>query len=332
MVAASFLSLSVHAIAAPFTATLMDGQVEVVAASTMEALDYARDFDLTITATYPQGLDVTLPDMTYMRSRFQGFSVADGYERERESLADGKVRRVFRWRLVPSPSAERHRIRPFAVSWRPLAGGSAESRATTPVVLPPATLEDGVSGEPEINPLLVRMPPSRRLVLLWVLRAVLALLAVAAVLFAVRGLRRVARQMMMSPSERAMAELERLLGRDLPSKGLFKDFYVELTHVVRRYIERAHGLKAPRQTTEEFLGAATGNPDFTPEALASLSAFLHSADLVKFAGVGSSTDLAAKAAEFARKYILDDVAAMRRAKAQGQLPQQRAGVASETGR
>lgn len=315
--AALVVSSVAAAFAAPFEAALLDGEVEIAASSPMEALDYARDFELTITATYPQGLDVTLPDMTRMRSRFQGFSIADGYERERETLDDGRVRRVFRWRLVPSPSAERHRLRPFAVSWRPASGGAAKSRATSAVVFPPATLEDGVSGGPEISPAPVPMPPSRRIVLRWFLKALLALVAIAAVVLVARGARRVAKRMMMSPSERAMAELERLLGRDLPSKGLFKDFYIELTHVVRRYIERAHGLKAPRQTTEEFLSSAAGNPDFTPEVLSSLSDFLRSADLVKFAGVGSSADLASKSADFARKYILDDVAAMRRAGGRG---------------
>jgi DNA-binding MurR/RpiR family transcriptional regulator len=113
----------------------------------------------------------------------------------------------------------------------------------------------------------------------------------------------------MTPSERAFPELSDLIGRGLPEKGLFKDFYIELTHVVRRYIERSHGIRAPEQTTEEFLAAAKSHPRFTPEVIAKLADFLRSADLVKFAGVGSSASVADEAVRTARAYIEHDTAA-----------------------
>jgi hypothetical protein len=110
----------------------------------------------------------------------------------------------------------------------------------------------------------------------------------------------------MSPIERAWAELQRLLSRNLPGKGLYKDFYVELTMVVRRYIERTHGIHAPEQTTQEFLLAAAKHPLFKREVLAQLQTFLESADLVKFAGQEATLAMAEDATQKAKRYIEDD--------------------------
>ena len=60
-------------------------------------------------------------------------------------------------------------------------------------------------------------------------------------------------------------------------------FYVELTAVVRRYIERTTGILAPEQTTEEFLVEISRKETFRPEERGRLKHFLESADLVKFA-------------------------------------------------
>ena len=109
----------------------------------------------------------------------------------------------------------------------------------------------------------------------------------------------------MSPIERAWAELQRLLSRNLPGKGLYKDFYVELTMVVRRYIERTHGIHAPEQTTQEFLLAAAKHPLFKREVLAQLQTFLESADLVKFAGQEATLAMAEDATQKAKRYIED---------------------------
>ena len=62
-----------------------------------------------------------------------------------------------------------------------------------------------------------------------------------------------------------------------------KLFYVELTGVVRRYIERTTGIHAPEQTTEEFLNEIGARSDFPLVESRRLQQFLQSADLVKFA-------------------------------------------------
>ena len=76
--------------------------------------------------------------------------------------------------------------------------------------------------------------------------------------------------------------------------------------VVRRYVERRHAVRAPNLTTEEFLRAAQANPAFTPEAVAELKAFLESADMVKFAGVEATPEMADAATGKAKGYLEAD--------------------------
>ncbi len=56
----------------------------------------------------------------------------------------------------------------------------------------------------------------------------------------------------LTPEEIADQELDRLVASGLAERNV-KLFYVELTAIVRRYIERTTGIRAPEQTTEEFL-------------------------------------------------------------------------------
>ncbi len=110
----------------------------------------------------------------------------------------------------------------------------------------------------------------------------------------------------MSPIERALYELDKLLKKGLPGRGFYKDFYVELTMVVRRYIERQHGVRAPNLTTDEFLRAASSNAAFTKASLSELKAFLESADLVKFAGLEATPEMADGATGKAKNYLTAD--------------------------
>ncbi|MFH1645234.1 MAG: hypothetical protein ABIB11_02330, partial [Candidatus Omnitrophota bacterium] len=51
----------------------------------------------------------------------------------------------------------------------------------------------------------------------------------------------------------AYKELEALRNKQLLAKGLIKQFYFELSSIVRRYLEKRFSLRAPEMTTEEFL-------------------------------------------------------------------------------
>ena len=272
--------------------------ISITVESDLDRIDLARDFTLSVTATFPKGVKAALPDL---RDRFQGFRVAEDFEEDPAVSPDGSTTLVSRWRLVPESAAARYRLAPFAV---------ADRFWTSPIVFEPPDARESVTGPMEISPR--PDPPPLDLRRLCIYAAVLALCAAAlwVVAFVVRRIRRMIRVHRMSPIERARYELDVLLGKGLPGKGLYKDFYVELTMVVRRYIGRRHGIKAPQLTTDEFLRDAAESGLFDRETIELLKTFLESADLVKFAGLDATPEMADDATSRARDYLESDNAAM----------------------
>jgi hypothetical protein len=83
--------------------------------------------------------------------------------------------------------------------------------------------------------------------------------------------------------EMAYEALRRLVADDLVNKGQVKVFYQRLSGILRRYIENRFGLRAPEQTTEEFLMGLEAAREFPGTYKPLLKTFLRHCDLVKFA-------------------------------------------------
>ena len=273
-------------------------------------IDPARSVFLRIELRTPPDRNAALPDL---RDRVEGFSLAEDFADEPKKLPDGSLLQAADWRLVPEPCAERYKIRPFLVKASPkmLSYQSDEGKysfVAGPVKFEKPPPREPVTGEMEVSPKKDLPPLSWRLVGL----SVLALLAAAAAAYGLyallRYLARRVREHRMSPIERAWAELARLVKKGLPKRGRYKDFYVELTMVVRRYVQRRYGIKAPHMTTEEFLRECSASGGAV-SASDSLKGFLESADLVKFAGVEATVEMADDATEAARSYLKGDSSA-----------------------
>ncbi len=97
--------------------------------------------------------------------------------------------------------------------------------------------------------------------------------------------------------------LEELKKKNLPAKGLFKEYYTSLSDIVRRYIENRFRIKAPEMTTQEFLLLLKEMRDFSHENKKSLEIFLNSCDLVKFARYGPSLNETDESFKNAKKVI-----------------------------
>lgn len=90
--------------------------------------------------------------------------------------------------------------------------------------------------------------------------------------------------------EAAYKELKDLIELDLVSKGMIKEYYYRLSHIVRLYIEKRFDVMAPERTTEEFLIEMTRVDRLEREHKQLIRKFLEHCDLVKFARYGPGKD------------------------------------------
>ncbi|MCE2460176.1 MAG: hypothetical protein J4F38_05280 [Pseudomonadales bacterium] len=122
-------------------------------------------------------------------------------------------------------------------------------------------------------------------------------------------LRRVEERARLTAFDRAMARLDRLERRGLPGSDAADAWYVELSDIVRRYIEERFALRAPELTTEEFLAEAGRSAELSAAHRELLSAFLARSDRVKFARYSPGEDESRDALHEARRFLNETAAA-----------------------
>ncbi len=288
------------------TETVRAGPVEIRLTAEPGRVRLDRDLILTIRTRAPEGTAVGLPPLD---DRLAGFLVAGRFERD-AGTEPGFTLREHCFRLTPV-LAEEYRLAPLAVTVQ----SPSNAQPSTAWVATPALrfnldpLDGPAPGAARAPRGPIRILPGWREAGLWMLAAMLAA-GLAWILWrAARRVRRAVRLRRLSPRERALAELAGLMARGLVANNQMEAFFVALTLIVRRYIERAHAIRAPEQTTGEFLAAAAADTTrFQPGVLRALKAFLETADLVKFAAYRPEPGVAEQALDTARNYIETDAA------------------------
>ena len=276
--------------------------------SETQTVDPAQSVFLRLELKVPHDRTAVLPDL---RDRVIGFSLAEDFTEEPVKTKDGLTVQVANWRLVPEPCADVYKIRPFVVKGSPKIYKARSDEGMYSFIGGPIYFENPAAREPvtggmETDPAKDLPPLSWKLVG-WVALGVFCLASlVLGLWFAIRYIARRVKEHRMSPIERAWVELDRLIKKGLPGRGRYKDFYVELTMVVRRYVQRKYGIRAPHLTTEEFFAELAKSNNQTIEQSNNLRCFLESADMVKFAGVEATPEMADEATDSARGYLKSD--------------------------
>ncbi len=299
-VSGATLPVSATPAAPPRIETFDSGPVSVTFTLEPPVVQLDRDTLLSIRIAAPTNLSVTLPAVD---SRLNGFVVAGSYDSPPETR-NGSMRQERHIRLTPHLSPQ-YRISPVAIL---VKSGLTESWfPTRPIVLDAAPIVKGPPGRDIAGP---RSPVPIRPGLKTIVGYLVGVLVIGALIYgiwrAARHVQRAVKLRRMSPRERALHELAELLARDLVGREQVKDFYFELTMIVRAYIERAHAIRAPEQTTEEFLLAVSRDPRFIPEVVGRLRTFLQAADMVKYAAYRPDQPTVDQALSTAQNYIETD--------------------------
>jgi hypothetical protein len=117
----------------------------------------------------------------------------------------------------------------------------------------------------------------------WALLGIVAAAVAAAVLFWRRRGRRAVAVRPQPAHLVALAELDRLQQTELGDEERLGAFYVRLSAILRHYLGWRFGLRAPMQTTEEFVAGLPGPERALGPYRPILGTMLASFDLVKFA-------------------------------------------------
>lgn len=103
--------------------------------------------------------------------------------------------------------------------------------------------------------------------------------------------------------EIAYEQLEQLRAKDYIGQGRIKEYYTEVSDIIRHYLENRFRFRAPEMTTEEFLASARDAAELISEHKNLLKEFLLCCDLVKFAKYAPSVEEISAISDSAKHFI-----------------------------
>lgn len=239
---------------------------------------------LTLTIDAARGIEVEKPPFG---EAIGGFLIRDFREPLPETRGDREIRRQI-YTLEPVQTGLQH-IDPISINFtdrRVQGDGRRHTIETESLAVEITSVLEGEAPsldalKPMAGP--IELPQPAAVTTPWLTGGLLAVAAASAgCWWLLRRRRRESAETPLSPQELAYLELDALVQEDLAATDV-KSFYVRLTGIVRRFIERTTGIHAPEQTTEEFLREIGRGRSFSADERMRLKAFLESADLVKFA-------------------------------------------------
>ena len=255
----------------------------------------------------PSGISVDAPFQEAGDQRMGRFRVI-GFTQDSQRTAGGGQHRMQTYTLE-APSSGKHRIPPLRMtivdatkdSGKPQeilteevpidVGPVTEAATGAEMKAPAGDLDPDVGGTPW-------------LVILGIVSGV-AMLASGSLL-ALRAMahrRRVAAQ--RSAYDEAIAKLRELETRGAPDSDTADAWFVELSSIVRSYLEHRYDIRAPELTTEEFLLAAASAASLSSEHRSLLTQFLERCDRVKFAGYRPDAQESIDTLAAARAFVED---------------------------
>lgn len=300
--------------------TLEHGPLTLKLTTSAESITTAETLTLTLSATLQDGYTVEFPAYPEAKdpatAEVASFAPVDYDDAAPVLGEDGKVTRSRSYQLEPFLDGV-YTIPSLSVSfWKEVEGEDQKSAADTePVSIKVSSVitTGEAPGMMEIaGPVAVENPvPWGRYALICLC---LAAIAVAAWWYKfIRVVPGPPPPLPIPPHVRALEALEAIQREKLVEKGLYKEYYIRVSDVLRHYMEDQFQLRAPERTTEEFLSELQHNAVLGLQEQLLLRAFLRHCDLVKFAKAEPTSEEIRETYQTCEKFIVDSEAAHRAA-------------------
>ena len=242
-------------------------------------IPYHRQAVFTITVWAPKDVEVTLPNMV---DRFGPVGVYGTPEYERDVTGEDRVKITERYVLDPVFKGD-VAIPPVEVTW----GEGGKTVVPSPGLrVRDLTEEERAEAEKFDAALADPVLPSSRWTAQWWVWASVAAVAVALAAAAWYYWRRPRAEFVepkKTPWEVAYERLRVLDQRQYTKAGKYGTYYVDLSSILRYYIEDRFQVHAPEQTTPEFLADISARGLLTEVQERAIGTFLRHCDRVKFA-------------------------------------------------
>ena len=290
----------------PLSLLTEEGPVKATVTLSPPAPRLGDSLALALTVVAEPGVVVEMPAFGEALGRF---AIIDFTPRE-EIASDGASTASQRYTLE-APLSGRHRIPRLRIEYTDQRGGTgqAQTRELLTEELPfviESVLPEGTVAD-TLRPMRSPLEDPTVSVAYWgagLTVGVAASVALAMWLWRRRRAMETLRER-ETAFERAMQRLERLELQGMPADTVAGPWYVELSDVVRRYIEERLAVRAPELTTEEFLREAGHNDEFSKGHRDLLADFLERCDQVKFAAHRPGADESRRALQAARRFLAE---------------------------
>ena len=261
---------------------------------------------LHIEALAEPGVEVLMPAFGEALDRFR---IVDFVPRE-SLTPEGQTLHSQRYTLQ-SPSSGEHTLPPILLEFvdhRPGQAATPDDLDAYEILTEPLPFQIASvvpdSASADLSPPMEPLSLSRGNGVLWQWVLGGGFLFALASLFFVRAWRNwSAKAAVRTAWQMADSELQALLSGPLPQGANTSVFFVELSGIVRRYLENRFSVRSPELTTERFLEEVSGSPDLGRPHQLLLQEFLSQCDLVKFAHVVPTPDSVRETIRKARRFV-----------------------------
>ncbi len=262
--------------------TVEKGPAKVTLEADKKEITIAGQVNLSISIDIDEEYEIELPSFG---DKLEQLGIVD-YHTTQPELKEGKRKQIRRTYILEPFLSGDYVIKPMKIMFFKKGDKEKHSIETPEVTIKVTSLLPEDLKDLKLNDIIPPLPyPRSYMVWIWggAGAGILILLAVGVYFYRKRFMRIDGIEIRLKAHEMAYNELKTLVDENLIDKGEIKEFYLRLSSIIRRYIENRFGLRAPEQTTEEFLKGLESAQDFPAEFKPLLNNFLRHCDLVKFA-------------------------------------------------